>query len=95
MWSTLIASQSLAERLSILNVQSEPVPIMRPKTARILEEYGDVFEGVGKLPGFLFMSFMSLYIDANKRATGSYIFCLSNEKCNSNNGITPLQKEIY
>ncbi|KAK2716857.1 hypothetical protein QYM36_007117 [Artemia franciscana] len=51
MWSTLIASQSLAERLSILNVQSEPAPTMKPKTARILEEYGDVFEDVGKLLG--------------------------------------------
>ena len=51
MWSTLIASQSLAERLSILNIQSEPAPTMKPKTARILEEYGDVFEDVGKLLG--------------------------------------------
>ncbi|KAK2714195.1 hypothetical protein QYM36_008678 [Artemia franciscana] len=35
----------------ILNVQSEPAPTMKPETAKILEEYGNVFEGVGKLPG--------------------------------------------
>ena len=35
----------------ILNVQNKPATSMKPKMARILEEYGDVFEGIGKLPG--------------------------------------------
>ncbi|KAK2705107.1 hypothetical protein QYM36_017221 [Artemia franciscana] len=36
----------------ILNVTHDsPAPMMRNGTAKILDEYKDVFEGVGKLPG--------------------------------------------
>ncbi|KAK2710069.1 hypothetical protein QYM36_013668 [Artemia franciscana] len=59
MCSTLIAKPILSRKTSqnmklikfILNVQNEPATSMKPETARILEEYGDVFEGVGKFPG--------------------------------------------
>ena len=44
-------SQNMKLIKFILNVQNEPATSMKPETARILEEYGDVFEGVGKLPG--------------------------------------------
>ncbi|KAK2712390.1 hypothetical protein QYM36_011167 [Artemia franciscana] len=44
-------SQNMKMIKFILNVQNEPATSMKPETARILEEYGDVFEGVGKLPG--------------------------------------------
>ncbi|KAK2713261.1 hypothetical protein QYM36_009211 [Artemia franciscana] len=44
-------SQNMKLIKFILNVQNEPATSMKPETARILEEYEDVFEGVGKLPG--------------------------------------------